>query len=190
MKILTPLLLAAALAGCASAPLHYYTLDPVPPTAATVTTPGPTLLVGSVILPATLDRVGLVRRAGEDRIDIADSDRWAGPLDDLLRQALTRDLALRLPGRTVLTTAETPPAGDRRYLTVSATEFDGDIAGHVVLEAHWTLFAGTPAEPIAQRQERIAVDASDASPAATVNAMSAAAGVLADRIAAALADMP
>jgi uncharacterized lipoprotein YmbA len=192
MTILGPktgaLLLTALVAGCASPAMRYYTLDPVPATSTStgaIATPGPTLRLGAVTLPAVLDRVQIVRRAGQDRIDIAELDRWAGPLDDLMRRALARDLALRLPDRTVLTTDEPAPAGDKRALTVSVTEFDGDLAGHVVLEARWTLFAGSPAAPVAQRQERITVEADDGAPSSVAGAMSQAIGILADRIAAA-----
>jgi len=89
-------LLALALAACASKPTQFHTLDPSPPAGAvaggSMALP---IQVDSVTLPPELDRPELVRRSGPGNLDVADIDRWAGPLDQ--RTALRREEHIDIP---------------------------------------------------------------------------------------------
>ncbi len=174
--------LSALLAACASAPTRFHTLDPVPP--ATVPAPRALMIpvrVDSVVVPPELDRAQIVRRAGPGALDLADNDRWAGALDALVRGALASDLALRLPpGATV---REDDPAPPRRLhkIDVVIERFEGTMTGPVTLIANWTLLGEDPDPALARHRERIEVPAGGDIDS-TVNAMSAALGILADRI--------
>jgi len=176
--------LASLLAACASAPTRFHTLDPVAPAAApaqrSLATP---VRLDSVIVPPELDRPQIVRRAGPGRLDMAESDRWAGALDELARGTLAADLALRLPaGATVRQDDPAPPHSLRR-LDVVIERFEGTTtAGPVTLLAHWTLLGEGSDRALVRRDERIEVPA-DGDLDGTVTAMSTALGLLADRIA-------
>jgi uncharacterized protein len=175
--------LSALLAGCASAPTKFHTLDPVapasPPVQRLLVTP---VRVDSVVVPPELDRAQIVRRAGPGKLDLADDDRWAGALDELARAALSSDLALRLPpGATVRQDDPAPPRPLHR-IDVVIERFEGSTAGPVTLMARWTLLGDGPDQALARHDERIEVPAG-ADIDGTVTAMSTALGVLADRIA-------
>lgn len=172
------------LAACASAPTRFHTLDPVAPASAPVPRAfAVPVRLDSVTVPPELDRPQIVRRAGPGRLDLADSDRWAGALDELARGALAADLALRLPaGATVRQDDPAPPRPLRR-LDVVIERFEGATPGPVALVAHWTLLGDDPDRALARHEARIEMPAGDDIDG-TVTAMSAALAVLADRIAA------
>jgi uncharacterized lipoprotein YmbA len=86
-----------ALAGCSSAPVQYYTL-----TAPTQTTSSPQTAAGQepllievlpVGVPEMLDRAQMVVRQGDAGVTVLDGQRWASPLSDELRAALSSELA-------------------------------------------------------------------------------------------------
>jgi uncharacterized lipoprotein YmbA len=174
--------LALTLAACASAPTRFHTLDPVPPAGAPA---GAALAIplrlDSVTLPSELDRPQIVRRSGPGNLDVADADRWAGPLDELARHALAADLAQRLPPGSTVRPDDPAPPKRLRGLDVGIDRFDGDLGGNVVLAAHWTLLDGT--QTAASHEERIETPGGTDLDG-TVTAMSRALGALADRIAA------
>ncbi|MBV8742843.1 MAG: membrane integrity-associated transporter subunit PqiC [Sinobacteraceae bacterium] len=134
------LLLLSWLAGCASAPVHYYTLSSVPPagsaTPLQLTAP---LGLERLTVPTELDRMQLVRRLDSTRVQILDEHRWAAPLDDMMRRVLTEDLALRL-GSGAIAEPNEPANGERRAsLAVDIREMYGDVDCAVTLHAAWTL---------------------------------------------------
>ena len=97
------IVLVLAMTACGSSPkTHFYTLDAVPATqhadhAARSDVP---VTVGRVELPGTLDRLSIVTRGDRNQVSVSDQDRWAAPLDELVRRALTDDLRMRLPRRS------------------------------------------------------------------------------------------
>jgi uncharacterized lipoprotein YmbA len=174
--------LVAILAGCASAPTRFHTLDPVAPSAAPAARAiAQPIRLDSVTVPPELDRPQIVRRAGPGRLDLADDDRWAGALDELARRALAVDLQQRLPaGATLRDDDPAAPSGLHR-IDVVIERFEGTVGGPVALDARWTLLADNPDRALVRREEHIEVPASNDIDG-TVTAMSAALGQLADRI--------
>jgi len=180
-------LLPLCLTACISSPpTHFYTLDPVAPTATPAVSSrlAPPLVV-TVALPETLDRPELVRTAGADSLDIQSLDRWAAPLEDITRRTLVRDLAMRLPGRVI----EDGSSGTADILIVDVDSFAASTAGQVVLEGYWSLSPGGAAPGNLLRTPfRVTTDVAGASPAAAPPAMAAALASLADQLAHALQD--
>ncbi len=176
------ILLALLLSGCASSPpTRYYSLSAVPIQPVQAAAASPPIMLDPISLPPELDRLQLVRQATADRLDIASLDRWAAPLDELVRRALSADLAAALPAGTVLPpdAAAAPP--DLRHVAVTIDRFDGDLSGHVVLAAHWSLVADDAA--VLRRDSRLETDAPSAAIDALPGAMSEALGRLAREIA-------
>lgn len=180
------LLLALLLAACSSAPTDYYTLSPVPPSHAARSGRAlhPPLEVGEVSIPATIDRNEVVLVAPGDRLEIVGTSVWGAPVRQLIRRALSDDLAERLPHGSVLPLGDPAPKGGLRILTVSVQQFEGDTAGHVVLRAAWNLARSGQAPSGAPHHERIELNAGAGTARAVVPTMSRALGILADRIAA------
>ncbi len=174
--------------GCASsAPLHYYTLTDAPPAARLAAPAGvmPVKLDRVTIAPE-LDRAQLVRRLDPTRVQIVEDQRWAAPLEDMVRRVLSADLAQRLPAGLVVDPNE-PLAGEKRQsLAVDIQEFYPDPQCAVTLRAAWTVKA--PDAPSARDSEEIRVGSPGACPGtdAAPAAMSQALAQLSDRIAAAL----
>ncbi|WP_369869699.1 membrane integrity-associated transporter subunit PqiC [Achromobacter sp. AONIH1] len=92
------LALAAALAGCASAPVHYYTLS-VP--AGTASAPAGAqaaymIDVLPVSVPTPADQPQLMVRNGDGSVSALYSERWTAPLADEVRGALSDALQREL----------------------------------------------------------------------------------------------
>lgn len=132
---------AACVSGCASSPpMHYYTLSEVA-AASRVTVPADTAPVrlDRVTIPGELDRLQLVRRIDATRLQISDQDRWAAPLEEMIRRVLSGDLAARLPVNLVADPNE-PSIGERRQsIAVDIQEFYADAGCSVALRATWTI---------------------------------------------------
>jgi hypothetical protein len=140
MRIALPLA-AVMLAGCgASEHSRFYVLteNPAAASRATATSPATTIGLGAIQLPAALDRPQMARRLNSDEISYSETDRWAGPLDEMVRRVLIADLDGRLaPGMILI---ETNPASQAsRTIAVDILRFDADAAGLVTLKARWEL---------------------------------------------------
>ena len=84
---------AAVIAGCASQPDHFYTLNVLPEA---VRTAMPTVHVRlAVSLPPLVDRPEMVLNTPPNGIVILDHERWAVALSDQVAATLARDLEAR-----------------------------------------------------------------------------------------------
>lgn len=168
-RVLAPMAALLWLAGCASSPpTNFYTLSDTPPEASAPAGAGHVIITG-VTIPGEIDRPEIVRRIGSNQLSVAESDRWAAPLDDTIRRVLTDDIGRRMPGAA---------AEPQRPVTVDIHEFYGDAGCNVTLRAVWTLKqAGAQA-----RNEEIHVPSSGSCPTTLAATMSLALGQLSDRI--------
>jgi uncharacterized lipoprotein YmbA len=179
------------LAGCGSSPpskFYVLTADPVPQrswTGAPKTIAPNTIALGRVSLPGALDRPQIARRKGGNEIVFSDEERWAGPLDDMVRRVLTDDLAARLPaGVSLIESSAKPPPGVT--IAVEVSRFDADEAGAVTLSARWEAL-GPTGRPLGPARESTIIEPGSGKEAAAVaTAMSRAVAALAARIAAGL----
>ncbi|MBN9563662.1 MAG: membrane integrity-associated transporter subunit PqiC [Alphaproteobacteria bacterium] len=185
MTQLRYLLVLILLAGCGSSPpTRFYTLEPTgTPSSGLVRTKG-AVAVGQITLPAELDRLSFVTREDANRISVSDQDRWAAPLEGMVRRVLAADLARRLPAGAVIAPGDPVPP-NAHTVTLTIRNFIGDASGHVVLDADWAVSQGKGRPAIIHR-ETIAREAGSGEAGAIAAAMSQALGVLSDRIAAAL----
>lgn len=182
-----PALLLLLLSACGSSPpTHYYTLTADPaanPRYGSVHHRGTPVVVGHVTLPGDLDRDSLVTRIGPNRLNVSDQDRWAGPLDEMIRRILATDLRARLHAATVLAPGDPVPEQGARSIVLAIRQFMGDSTGHVVLEADWTLVSAKGQKPLATRHVRLTEQAGAYTAPGIVAAMSRLLARLADEIA-------
>lgn len=165
------------LGGCASSPpTNFYTLSD---TAAETTAPAGVghVVISGVTIPGEIDRPEIVRRVGPNQLSVAESDRWAAPLEDTIRRVLTDDIGRRTPGAA---------AEPQRAVAIDLHEFYGDASCNVTLRAVWTL-KQTGAQPTT---EEIHVPSSGSCPTTLAATMSIALGQLSDRIIAGVARIP
>ena len=140
--------LSAGLASCASGPpLRFYTLSPVGSESTGAETP-PAIRVARVTLPGEIDRAEIVQRIDVNRVKLAEEDRWAAPLGEMIRRTLSDDLHSRAPGT----------AADPDVLSVDIEEFLGDASCAVSLRAAWSLKRGNAGQPFARGYESIRIE--------------------------------
>ena len=182
---------ALVLAACASAPTRFFTLDAVPPGAASPAAAyaGPPVKLLAVHIPPALDRDELVSETGAGEMRVHDLEHWEAPLGLTARQALIQDLAARLPSGAVLGPSE--PGGDGvATLSADVVSFQAGPQG-ATMQAAWTLTlpaaTGAP-EPLVYRAPLALLTAPAAGEGgqATATAFSALLGRLSDDIAAEL----
>jgi uncharacterized protein len=185
MRVLRLMLLVGGLAACSSAPSHYYVLS-AQPGAARLTPEGltgTTVAIGEIKLPGALDRPQIARRLGPNQLDYAETERWAGPLDEMLRRVLATDLRSRLSeGYVLVDNDSASPA--KLTIALDITRFDADKAGEVTLEASWEKLGGNGAMIGAPLGTTIVEPGQGSDTAAVAATMSRAVAGLADRIAA------
>ena len=133
---------ALLLAGCASAPTHFYTL--ATPTAAAPAIQNSKLYidVAPVSLPERLARPQLVVRsagsASSTRVDILEQERWSSPFNNELRDALASGIANRL-GAIDVSRSGRPTDQPVYRVAVELREFDAVPGDKVQATYGWTI---------------------------------------------------
>ncbi len=197
-SVLPYLLGCSLLVACGSSPpQRYYTLQPVALPAGTAATGVESanqivVRLQPVVIPPELNRIELVSRGGPYRLHVADSDRWAAPLDDQIRRTLNDDLAARLPAQLLADPNEPATQEPRRLLSVAVLEFYADEECGATLRADWTLRGPAAATQHGSEQfdTHDAVSCVAGTPAAQAAAMSAALGKFSERLAAMILAQP
>jgi len=130
---------ALGLAGCASAPLHYYTLvAPAGAAAPAAATPAPyPFELLPVTVPAQVDVPQLVVREGGQGMLPLNDQRWIAPLGDEVRGAVAADLARALG---VADMSGLPGNGQPRLrIKLDVRRFESVPGEHALLDAAWSL---------------------------------------------------
>lgn len=172
---------AAWLASCASAPPALYTLDAPP---GPVRRGGPkTIEIRTIGLARYLERSQIVRSSENFRVEVLANDWWAEPLEAMIGRVLARALAQRLPGSTVFTENGAISAEPAATVQVNIQRLDQDASQAILLLAQFAIVR----QPPDTRAVSLSVPPRGLGTAGLVAAMSEAVGLLADRIAAAVA---
>lgn len=129
-----------ALAGCASAPIHYYTLvSPADaPVASGAVTPAaiPFELL-PVNVPAQVDQPQLVVRQGGQGMVPLNDQRWIAPLGDEVRSALSAELARDMGAQDV---SSLPGNGKPRLrVKLDLRRFDSEPGSYALIDAAWSV---------------------------------------------------
>ena len=181
-------LTAVMLAGCGAfdhSRFYVLTENPAAASRATGISPATTIALGAVQLPAALDRPQIARRLNSDEISYSEYDRWAGPLDEMVRRVLIADLDGRLaPGMILIENNPTSQAS--RTIAVDILRFDADATGLVTLKARWELLGRSGALVGAPRNALIVKTGSGRDGEAVAATMSRALADLSGDIAAGL----
>lgn len=152
-------LIGLALAGCAKTePPSFYLLSSLPaPETRTRSTASdqPAIGVGPVTLPMHLDRPQLVTRANPNRLDLAEFDRWAEPLQGMFSRTLAENLSA-LMGTDLVYVLPRRRLPELDYqVAVEVFRFDWGADGQVNLLARWTIFADKQSDILLTRRSLI-----------------------------------
>jgi uncharacterized lipoprotein YmbA len=173
-----------ALAGCTSPNPNYYRLGA---TSGPVVTGGPpTVEVRSISIPGYLDRQGIVKRAGDFKLDIHSNDIWAEPLADMLQATLVQDLTQRMPGTTVIGAGGSIGASANLLIETNVLRFDPNLDGTLTLQAQVAVRNGESLQIIVTRTIQESGPANGPVVANIVSSMSTLWGTAANDIAALL----
>jgi uncharacterized protein len=175
------------LAACGSTPTQVFDLSPrVPdePAAAVPARDGPLIWVDKPSVAGYFDRTQMVTREGAgSRISIHEFEIWSDPPADLIQRALVNDLAHRFGTDRVMATPVAHYATPGWRVALDVIRFDVNEGGDAVLDARWTLLAGSSDRLLASRREWIEAPSGDAAdPAKRVTALREAVATLASRI--------
>jgi uncharacterized protein len=175
-------LLAGLLAACSSPPNHYFMLSAQSEAANPADPVAKTVALGEIKLPGALDRPQIARRLGPNQLEFAEYDRWAGPLDQMIRRVLSTDLRARLPAGIALIDNDSAASADVT-VAIDIARFDADKAGRVTLEAGWEQLDKNGRVFGAPSVAKIVEPGAGADTAAVAATMSRAVAALAERIA-------
>ena len=137
VRINAIVLLAIAIAACASAKSHFYTLEPTA-TPQTATSAHEAVMVNPVSIPAEVDQPQFVVQVAPNRVEVDDYNRWAAPLSDSIARAIAGDLAADLGTHNVVT----QPAVNFipvYQVTVNVQRFESIKGEASVVEAVWSV---------------------------------------------------
>ena len=141
-RIFLTVFVTAALAGCASAPSHFYTLTST--ATGTVEHKAPyAVLVGPVSIPGVVDRPQFTLQTPPNGVAIDEFNRWAEPLNENIARVVAGDLAVLL-GTPLVTTKPLANFDPAYRITIDVQRFEsvrGQTPGSsaVVVEAVWVI---------------------------------------------------
>ena len=183
------LALAATLAaGCSSAPpVRLYVVTPLAGPAPAARAPGPGVVVAVVRLPEYLDRPQLVKRSGDNRLQLEEFEQWGGNLARDLTRVMAENLTLLLGSDAVVAAPHTLRLKPDYRVELEVLRFERAGDARVHLTAKWWIQRGTDGSPLAGATTALASEPLPGAGAElTVAAMSGVYGELSRVIAQAL----
>lgn len=136
-RVVVAIVVLVALCGCGtSPPAHYYTLSE--PAAPTVTKTGTTIvLFGPFTVSAYLQRPQIVVRDADQKLKLAEFDRWAEPPQVALVPWLARDVDGQLSNAVVVAFPSVGHADAPFRVLGTIAQWDTDAAGTATLVVQW-----------------------------------------------------
>jgi uncharacterized lipoprotein YmbA len=139
-RMLGIVVLALSLLACASVPVHYYTLVPPSQSAISHASGAAPFLIDvlPVDVPSQLDQSSLVVRHNDSMLQLSDNERWASPLSDQIRTALSIQLARLLNSQDMagLPASEGMPVLN---IKVEIRRLDSWLGRNIQLDADWSV---------------------------------------------------
>jgi uncharacterized lipoprotein YmbA len=172
---------ALTLGACQSATTRIYGLDPAVPATRLATYQAPALRVDAVSIPASWDRIEILRLSA-GTLEISDFDHWSAPLAQMARQTLSDDLDQRLPSGSVIYPRLPRPPG-ALGINVDILEFTLT-AGQASMQASWLIVPAGASQDAKRGVASVQESVNSTDPAAVAHAWGELIGRLADRIAA------
>ena len=178
------------LGGCASSPpARFYILTPLSgaemANASVASANELAIGVGPITLPSYLDRPQIVSRVSRSKLDLAEFDQWAAPLQDNFSRVLAANLSLLIPTDRIAVFPWPRSTPIDYQISLEVLRFDGAMGGEIVLLALWSL-VGTDGQELVMKKSRFTESAGAEDYEATVAAMSRTIEALSRTLAAAI----
>ncbi len=137
--------LAFAISGCLGAqkpPPDYYMLNPGPPGKFTGLEHGVAIGIGPFSVAPHLNRLQIVTRESDTRLEMSEAHQWAAPLKDTIWNSLAINLAKELNTNRIYEV----PLRQKRTLAfrvgIDILRLEGQLGGDVELLARWIISSG------------------------------------------------
>ena len=137
------MLAALMLIGCRSSapPVEFYTLNPISgmqqKTNTAATDQKLAVGVGPVEIPTILDRPQIVTRTGQNRLEMDEFHRWAGPLDEDFARVVAENISILLPTDHVAVYPWGADFKPRYQVVLDVRYFEGRLGENIRLEVFW-----------------------------------------------------
>ena len=187
------LCLSALLTACASTPTQFYTLESLSRSpVATTTASAKKLLIGigPLTLPALLDRKGIVTRAENNSVQIAEFDQWAAPLKDNVIAVISKNVAILQPNAIVRAYPWAVYGNVDYRVIIDMTRFDTQLGKSANLEASWAIMEETNHTFVSNGQTKLQQPLDDASYNKAAQALSKLLGDFSQQLSRALVQVP
>jgi len=145
----------------------------------------PTIIVGPITLPEHLNRKGILTRAEQYEVKVAEFDRWAEPLEDNIISTIAENLAAMVPSDHVISYPSDLSSRADFTIRAQVLEFATEPNGDVFLNVIWEITDGSGSVMELKNTQYRQVRHTDDMPS-TVAAMSYVLGQLSRDIAAVL----
>jgi len=192
-QVISCILLSGLLTACASTPTNFYTLEAQsrPPAAITTASAKKLLIgIGPLTLPALLDRKGIVTRAENNSVHIAEFDQWAAPLKDNVIAVLSKNVAILQPDAIVRAYPWAVYGNVDYRVIIDMTRFDTQLGKSANLEASWAIMEETNHTIISNGQTKLQQPLHDASYNSAAQALSKLLGDFSQQLSRALVQVP
>jgi hypothetical protein len=142
--ILVALLQTACSLGGPTQPARFYALSvhTGQPLTAGTALPADGIGVGPVSLPELYERPQLVTRPADNRVELAEFERWGGNLGEDVKRVLVQDLIGRLGSENILVWPWPRQQTPALQVAVQFFRFDGEPGEQARLSGLWQLFDG------------------------------------------------
>ena len=147
------LLSLSFLTGCgSSSPINYYVLSS--PSTSPPAGTSPIIGVGTVTIPEYLNRENMVFNSEENALFIADSDRWAEPLQKGIQRVLAMNLASLLDTQNIRLHPWARSAAPDYSISVNVLRLDANDK-EATLAAEWQIIQTTEQQPRSRNIKQI-----------------------------------
>jgi len=116
--------------------------------------------VGPVDIPDYLNRAQIVTRAGPNRLDVDEFNRWGGSYVSNLASVVAQNLSVLLGTDDVHVIPANEPVTPRYRVILSVARLDGALGEDVILDARWIITGPRPREQL-DSGRTVAREASD-----------------------------
>ncbi len=133
--------------GCAghSKPARFYVLTPeagIAPAMKKGAGIGSDIAIGisPVSLPKYLKKQQIVTRSGDNELQLAEYDRWAGKIDEDIGRVIAENLSHMLGTDKVLAYSAMGAIARDYDIKIDITRFEGQLGGEIEFSARWSVF--------------------------------------------------
>ena len=186
------LLAVLLLAGCAgqSPRVDFYILSAdAKPAGLAGSCSGQAISVGPVSWPRYLDQPRIVTRAGANRLEASEFNRWGGSLEDDFSRMMIKNISNVLRSELVASHRDSRRFTPVYRVDMNVQQFDGQLGGDVMLDVKWSIVTAASGKLEMVTTSTIRQATSGPGYDAFVNASSLAIAQLSEEVAAQLASV-